>query len=40
MFEALLLDLDGTVLNTHELLFRSYDHAVREVCGRDGSRSL
>lgn len=40
MLDALLLDLDGTILDTHDLLFRCYDHAVREVCGREGSRPV
>src|SRR5437870_2918841 len=40
MLDALLLDLDGTVLDSHDLLFRSYDHAVRDACGRDGLRAM
>jgi pyrophosphatase PpaX len=38
--KALLLDLDGTVLDTHELIFHCYDHTVRTYCRRDGDRRI
>jgi pyrophosphatase PpaX len=38
--KALLLDLDGTVVDTHELIFQSYDHAMRSHCGCEGSRQI
>jgi pyrophosphatase PpaX len=37
---ALLLDLDGTVVDTHELIFQSYDWTMREHCGCQGSRQI
>jgi HAD superfamily hydrolase (TIGR01509 family) len=36
---ALLLDLDGTVVDTHALLYRCYDHAVRAHGGRGSDRA-
>ena len=36
----MLLDLDGTVVDTHELIFRCYDRTMREHCGCRGSRQI
>lgn len=38
--KALLIDLDGTVVNTHELIFNCYDRTMRERCGCVGSRQV
>ncbi len=38
--KSLLLDLDGTVVDTHELIFQCYDRTMREHCGCIGSRQL
>ena len=38
--KSLLLDLDGTVVDTHELIFQCYDKAMREHCGCQGSRQI
>ena len=37
-FEALLLDFDGTVVDTTELIYQSMRYATREVLGRELSR--
>jgi pyrophosphatase PpaX len=37
---AVLLDLDGTVVDTHELIFQSYDWTMRQHCGCEGSRQI
>jgi pyrophosphatase PpaX len=37
---ALLLDLDGTVADTHEFMYACYTHAVRHHLGHDGERRL
>ena len=34
MIRAVLFDFDGTLLNTNDLIFSSYDHAFRHVFGR------
>jgi pyrophosphatase PpaX len=39
-WKALLLDLDGTVVDTHELIFRCYDQTMRSHCGCQGSRQI
>jgi pyrophosphatase PpaX len=36
----LLFDLDGTVVDTHELIFQCYDRTMRERCGCPGSREI
>ena len=36
--EAVLLDFDGTVVDTTELIYESMRHAVGEVLGREPSR--
>jgi pyrophosphatase PpaX len=36
----MLLDLDGTVVDTHELIFRCYDRTMRDHCGCRGSRKI
>ncbi len=36
----MLLDLDGTVVDTHELIFQCYDRTMREHCGCQGSRQI
>ena len=36
----LLLDLDGTVVDTHELIFQCYDKTMRQHCGCQGSRQV
>jgi pyrophosphatase PpaX len=38
--KALLLDLDGTVVDTHELIFQCYDQTMRGHCGCQGSRQI
>ena len=38
--KALLLDLDGTVVDTHELIFECYDRTMRGHCGCPGSRQI
>jgi pyrophosphatase PpaX len=38
--KALLLDLDGTVVDTHELIFQCYDQTMRSLCGCQGSRQI
>ena len=38
--KALLLDLDGTVLDTHELIFQCYDWTMRSHCGCEGNRNV
>jgi pyrophosphatase PpaX len=37
---CLLLDLDGTVVDTHELIYQCYDQTMREHCGCQGSRQI
>jgi pyrophosphatase PpaX len=37
---ALLIDLDGTVVDTHELIFQCYDRTMRERYGCQGSRQI
>jgi pyrophosphatase PpaX len=37
---ALLLDLDGTIADTHGLIFRCYDHAVRAHTGQAGRSEI
>jgi pyrophosphatase PpaX len=36
----MLLDLDGTVVDTHELIFQCYDRTMREHCRCEGSREI
>jgi pyrophosphatase PpaX len=36
----LFLDLDGTVVDTHELIFQCYDRTMRDHCGCEGSRAV
>lgn len=36
--EAILFDLDGTLIDTTDLIFRSYQHAFRDVLGTDMTR--
>jgi pyrophosphatase PpaX len=38
--KTMLLDLDGTVVDTHELIFRCYDRTMRDHCGCRGSREI
>ena len=38
--KCLLLDLDGTVVDTHELIYQCYDKTMREHCGCEGSRLI
>lgn len=38
--EALLIDLDGTIADTHGLIFACYCHAVRTHLGKEGSRDI
>jgi pyrophosphatase PpaX len=38
--KGLLLDLDGTVVDTHELIFQCYDRTMREHCGCEGNRHV
>ncbi len=38
--KTLLLDLDGTVVDTHELIYQCYDQTMREHCGCQGSRQI
>ena len=38
--KALLFDLDGTVVDTHELIFQCYDQTMRSHCGCQGSRQI
>jgi pyrophosphatase PpaX len=35
MIKAVLFDFDGTLINTNELIFASYQHAFRTVLGRE-----
>ena len=37
-FEAVLLDFDGTIVDTTELIYQSMRHATRKVLGREMSR--
>jgi pyrophosphatase PpaX len=38
--KSLLLDLDGTVVDTHELIYQCYDKTMRERCECQGSRQV
>jgi pyrophosphatase PpaX len=38
--KSLLLDLDGTVVDTHELIYQCYDKTMRQHCGCQGSRHV
>jgi pyrophosphatase PpaX len=38
--KIMLLDLDGTVVDTHELIFRCYDRTMRDHCSCRGSRKI
>ena len=38
--KSILLDLDGTVVDTHELIFQCYDKTMRDHCGCQGSRQI
>ncbi len=38
--KTLLLDLDGTVVDTHELIYQCYDQTMRGHCGCQGSRQI
>ena len=38
--KTLLLDLDGTVVDTHELIYQCYDQTMREHCGCQGRRQI
>jgi pyrophosphatase PpaX len=38
--KAILLDLDGTVADTHELIFRCYSDTLRQHLGREGIRPV
>lgn len=36
--DAVLFDVDGTLVDSRDTIVRTYAHAVREVCGEEGAR--